>query len=150
MKRLKQPTKRGEQLRMFAKEVMPPELVAPLEKNVVDETRRALEKLGYLTWSGRIAVYDATPEAREARIAKGWPLFLPALEPGTPDVLGVMPERAGRFFALEFKRDLLEKERASQKKWHEMASYWGILCAIVRSKADAIEFLEAHRAQTKR
>jgi hypothetical protein len=100
MKRLKQPTKRGEQLRMFAKDMMPGELIAPLEKDVVDETRAALEKLGYLTWSGRIAIYDATPEAREARIARGWPLFLPVLGPGTSDVLGVMPERAGRFFAL--------------------------------------------------
>jgi hypothetical protein len=131
---------------------MPGELLAPLEKDVVSRARMALEKMGYKTWSGRAAIYDPTPEAREARIERGWPLFLPALEPGCPDVLGVMPERQGRLFGLEFKRDwrstsasLDTKERASQKKWHEMAAYWGIICGTVRSVDEAIAFVEAHR-----
>jgi hypothetical protein len=132
---------------MFAATEMPTELLAPLEKDVVDETRRVLEKLGYKTWSGRVAIYDATFEAREARLLKGWPLFLPALGLGTPDILGVMPDRAGRLFGLEFKRDLSEKARASQKEWHEVAAYWGILCSIVRSTVEAVDFLEAHRAK---
>jgi len=146
-KRLKQPEQKGAQLRMFAASEMPDELLAPLEKDVVTRTRRALEKMGYKTWSGRAAIYDPTPEAREARIERGWPLFLPVLEPGCPDVLGVMPERKGRLFGLEFKRDLSEKERVSQKKWREMSDYWGIICETVRSVDEAIAFLEAHRAR---
>jgi hypothetical protein len=145
MKRLKQPEARGSQLRMFAATEMPPELVAPLEKDVVERTRKVLGKLGYKTWSGRVAIYDPSTEARAERVARGWPLFLPVLEPGCPDILGVMPERKGRLFGLEFKRDLSEKERASQLKWHEMADYWGILCQTVRSVDEAVSFLESHR-----
>jgi hypothetical protein len=145
-RRLKQPSTSGAQLRMFPASEMPGELLAPLEKDVVSRTRRALEKMGYKTWSGRAAIYDPSPEAREARIERGWPLFLPVLEPGCPDVLGIMPERKGRLFGLEFKRDLSEKERASQKKWHEMATYWGIICGVVRSVDEAIAFVETRRS----
>jgi hypothetical protein len=151
-KRLRQPVESGAQLRMFAASEMPGELLAPLEKDVVSRTRRALEKMGYKTWSGRVAIYDVSPEAKKERAERGWPAFLPALEPGCPDVLGIMPERKGRFFGLEFKRDsrstyasLDTKERASQKKWHEMAAYWGIICGTVRSVDEAIAFVEAHR-----
>lgn len=147
LKRLKQPNKRGEQLRMFAASEMPPELIAPLEKDTVDRTRKILGKLGYKTWSGRVAIYDPSPAARLARLEKGWPPFLPALEPGCPDILGVMPDRQGRLFGLEFKRDLSEKERASQLRWREMATYWGILCETVRSVDEAVSFLEAHRVR---
>ena len=124
---------------------MPPELLAPLEKDLVKNTRAALKKLGYLTWSGRTAIFDPTPEARAARIAKGWPLFFPALEPGTPDILGIMPDRKGRLFGLEAKRDLSEKERASQKKWREMADHWGVISTTFRTVQEAIEFLESSR-----
>ena len=144
-RRLKQPQNLGAQLRMLPESEMPRELVAPLERDVVDMTRAALEKMGYLTWSGRAAIYDPTPEGRQVRLERGWPLFLPILGPGTPDVLGIMPERQGRLFGLEFKRDLGEKERASQTKWREMASYWGIICATVRSVDEAVTYLEAHR-----
>ena len=144
-RRLKQPKTAGSQLRMFPAAEMPPELIAPLEKDLVENTRRALKKLGYHTWSGRTAIFDPTPEARAARIAKGWPLFFPALEPGTPDIVGIMPDRKGRLFGLEAKRDLSEKERASQKKWRENAAYWGVICTTVRTVDEAIEFLEAHR-----
>lgn len=145
MRRLKQPAALGSQLRMLPFAEMPRELVAPLERDVVLQTRTALKKLGYHTWSGRTAIFDATPEARQARIAKGWPLFFPALEAGTPDILGIMPERRGRFFGLEFKRDFSEKERMSQIRWREIADYWGIICQTVRTTDEAIKFLESHR-----
>jgi len=145
-KRLKQPKGRMTQLRMFAASEMPPELLAPLEKDVVAITKRALEKMGYKVWSGRVAIFDPTPEAREQRVERGWPLFIPALEPGCPDLLGIFPERKGQLWGLEFKRDApSSKERASQIKWREMASYWGILCATVRTSSEAISYLEAHR-----
>jgi hypothetical protein len=124
---------------------MPSEARAPLEKDTVDATRVALEKLGYLTWSGRAAIYDPSAEAREERIARGWPLFLPVLGPGTPDVLGVFPGGEGRLFGLEFKRELSDKERLSQRKWHARAKAWGISVATVRSAQEAIAFLESER-----
>jgi len=148
-RRLKQSQIPGAQLRFLPESEMPRELVAPLEKDVVDTTRTVLEKMGYLTWSGRAAIYDPTPEARDARLERGWPLFLPVLGPGCPDVLGIMPERQGRLFGLEFKRNLSEKERASQSKWREMASYWGIICATVRSVDEAVTYLEAHRLRPR-
>jgi hypothetical protein len=133
---------------MFAKEVMPSELVAPLEKDVVSITKRALEKMGYKCWSGRVAIFDPTPEAREARLERGWPLFIPALDTGCPDLLGIFPERKGQLWGLEFKRETSSpssKERASQLKWREMASYFGIPCQTVRTTAEAIDYHEAHR-----
>lgn len=145
LRRLKQPRGRGAQLRMLPESEMPTESIVPLEKDVVDETRRALKKLGYLTFSGRAAIYDPTSEARDERIARGWPLFLPVFGPGTPDVLGVFPKSGGRLFGLEFKRDLSEKERATQIRWRAMAEAWGIPVQTVRSTDEAIEFLERHR-----
>jgi hypothetical protein len=147
LKRLKQPNVRGVQLRMFAASEMPTELLAPLEKDIVERTRRVLGKLGYKTWSGRAAIFDPSPEARAERVARGWPLFLPVLDVGCPDILGVMPDCKGRLFGLEFKRDLSEKERASQLAWREMAGYWGILCQTVRSVDEAVTFLESHRTR---
>ena len=145
MKRLKQPEGPGAQLRMLPATEMPGELLAPLEKNAVDAARAALEKLGYLTWSGRAAIYDPSAEAREERLARGWPLFLPVLGPGTPDVLGVFPGGGGRLFGLEFKRTLSDKERLSQRKWHARARAWGIPVATVRSAGEAIAFVESER-----
>ena len=141
----------------------------PLEKDLVERIRGALEKLGYLTWSGRVAIYDriavhrdrslggprsgvsrdeeASDAAREARIARGWPPFIPALGTGCPDILGVMPDRGGRLFGLECKRAESDKERVAQVKWREMASYWGIPCATVRTVDEAVEYLEVHRGR---
>lgn len=72
---------------MFAESEMPSELVAPLEKDLVDRIRTVLEKLGCRTWSGRVAIYDVSEEARQERAARGWPPFLPALGTGCPDIL---------------------------------------------------------------
>lgn len=127
------------QLRMLPESEMPKELVAPLEKDLVERVRAVLGKLGYLTWSGRIRVFDRPLDG-----SLGIP-FIPSLEPGCPDILGIMPDRTGRFFGVEPKRDLSEKERASQLAWHEKARYWGVLVITVRTVAEAVDFLEQHR-----
>jgi len=146
LKRLKQPKRKMEQLRMFAESEMPRELVVPLEKDLVDRIRTVLEKLGCKMWSGRVAIYDVSEEAREERAARGWPPFLPALGTGCPDILGIFPDRRGRFFGLECKRADGDKERAAQKAWRQLADYWGIPTATVRSVEEAVSFLEAHRS----
>ena len=145
---------------------MPP---APLEKDLVVAIRKALEKLGYLTWSGRVAVHERLDALRAVRpLREAWdrgerlsaeeeervilhdvgagPPFLPSLGPGTPDILGIFPERQGRLFGLECKRARSDKERVAQLRWHERARFYGIPVATVRSIEEAIEFLESHRA----
>ena len=141
LKHLKQPKRRMEQLRMFAECEMPRELVAPLEKDLVERIRAVLGKMGYHTWSGRIAIYDVSEEARQERAARGWPPFLPALGAGCPDILGIFPDQHGRLFGLECKRADGDKERAAQKAWKELADYWGIPTATVRSVEEAVSFL---------
>jgi hypothetical protein len=145
LSRLKQPKKRGEQLRLLPASEMPKDAI-PLENDTVERIRAALAKMGYLTWSGRVAIYDPTPEARAERAARGWPPFIPALEPGCPDILGVFPGGAGRFFGIETKRAETDKERASQIAWRERATAWGIFSVVARSVEEAIAALDAeHR-----
>lgn len=147
------PPVRGQQLSFLPASEMP---LPPLEKDLVVSVRAALEKLGYLTWSGRVAVYERIAALANARTLKethkgtegseyAAPPFLPSLGPGTPDILGVFPERRGRLFGLECKRARSDKERAAQLRWHEQARFYGVPVATVRSVEEAIEFLETER-----
>jgi hypothetical protein len=149
LSRLRQPKKRGEQLRLLPASEMPKDAV-PLENDTVERIRAALAKMGYLTWSGRVAIYDPTPEASAERAARGWPPFIPALEPGCSDILGIFPGGAGRLFAVETKRAESDKERASQIAWRERATAWGVFSVVARSVEEAISALEVehkkHRA----
>jgi len=148
LSQLKQPKKRGEQLRLLPQDEMPRDSI-PLENDLVDRIREALEKMGYLTWSGRVAVYDPTPEAREARAARSWPLFIPALEPGCPDIVGIFPGGSGRMFGIECKRTESDRERLSQIKWHERAEVWGVFCITARSVEEAVTKLDAERRRMR-
>jgi hypothetical protein len=141
LKRLRQPKGRMVQLRMLPEAEMPRALVAPLEEDLVNRTRAVLGKLGYLTWSGRIRIFDRPLDG-----SRGIP-FIPSLEPGCPDILGVMPDCTGRLFGVEAKRDLSEKERASQIAWHEKARYWGVLVVTARTVQEVVDFLELHRVR---
>ena len=143
--RLRQPKKRGEQLRLLPAAEMPPSLLRPPEKNLVARLRAALSKMGYLHWSGRVAVYDPSPAAHAARLERGWPPFLPALEPGTPDILGVFPRSSGRLFGLECKRAESDEERRSQIAWRRRAEAWGVFVETVRSVEEGIAAVERGR-----
>jgi len=121
----------------------------PLEEDLVERLRAALAKMGYLTWSGRVAVYDPTPEARAERAARGWPPFIPALESGCPDIVGIFPGGSGRFFGAECKRAERDKERASQKRWRESAEAWGVFVIVPRTVEEGIRALEAERERMR-
>jgi len=121
----------------------------PLEEDLARRLRTALAKMGYLTWSGRVAIYDPSPEASAERAARGWPPFIPSLEPGCPDILGIFPGGFGRLFGAECKRGESDKERVSQKKWRDRAEAWGVFCIVPRSVEEAITSLEAERARMK-
>lgn len=141
LKRLKQPSGVGAQLRMLPAAEMPPSAASvrgPLERDLVDDIRAALGRLGHKTWSGRVAIFSC-----EACGARPSVPFIPALGTGCPDILGVTSGRAGRLFAIECKRDASEKERASQRAWREEAAYWGIACAVIRSVSEAVEFVQS-------
>lgn len=142
LSRLRQPKRRGEQLRLLPATEMPSEALAPYEKDLVIKLRMALSARGCLTWSGRVAIYDPSAEARAARLERGWPLFIPALEPGTPDILGVFPRSAGRLFGLECKRAESDKERLSQIEWRRRAEAWGVFVRVVRSVEEGIAAYE--------
>ena|SRR5271155_1614005 len=143
LSRLKQPADIGAQLRMFAAKEMPIEAVrGPLEKDLVIIVRGELERRGYKTWSGRIRIFERPLDG-----SMGIP-FVPVLGPGTPDILGVFPPLSaahGRLFGLEMKRDLSEKERASQIKWRTEAAAMRIACKTFCSLEDALHFVEEHR-----
>jgi hypothetical protein len=128
---------------MFAKTEMPIAAVrGPLEKDLVTIVRGELKRLGYKTWSGRIRIFDRPLDG-----SQGIP-FIPALEPGCPDILGVWPPLSpahGRLWGLEAKRDLSEKERASQIKWRTEAAAMRIACKTFSSVSEAVQFLEEHR-----
>lgn len=141
LSRLRQPKKRGEQLRLLPAAEMPLDAVV-LEKDLADRIRAALAKMGFLTWSGRVAIFDPTSEARQARAARGWPPFIPALGPGCPDILGVFPGGSARLCAIETKRAESDKERLSQVKWRERSTAWGVFCVVARTVEEATEVLQ--------
>lgn len=143
LSRLKQPKEVGAQLRMYAQEAMPISSVrGPLEKGLVVIVRGELERRGYKTWSGRIRIFDRPLDG-----SQGIP-FIPALGTGCPDILGVFPPLSpahGRFFGLEMKRDLSEKERTSQIKWRTEAAAMRVACKTFSSVDEAVEFVEELR-----
>lgn len=142
--RLRQPKARGEQLRLLPASEMPLDVVS-LERDLVDRLRAALAKMGYLAWSGRVAIFDATPEAARERAARGWPPFIPALGTGCPDIIGVFPGGSGRLFAVECKRAASDKERLAQIAWRERTRDWGVFCLVARNVEEAIAVLDAER-----
>lgn len=146
--RLRQPKARGEQLRLLPASDMPLNSV-PLENDLVDRIRAALAKMGYLTWSGRVAIFDPTPEARQERAARGWPPFIPALGAGCPDIVGIFPGGSGRFFGIECKRAESDKERLAQIAWRERAEAWGVFCCVARSVDGATSAVDVERMRMR-
>ena len=100
----------------------------PLEKELVNAIRLVAHRMGLVTWSGRIYIFNHKPP------------YLPVLGDGTPDVLGVF--RDGRMFGIEAKRDSGSKERESQCLW--AAKHPSVKVATVRSVEEAVAFWKEH------
>lgn len=56
--------------------------------------------------------------------------------PGTPDILGVLPDGSGRMFGLEVKTQR-GKQTAAQIDWQKRAETAGVKYRVVRSVAEA-------------
>lgn len=105
------------------------------ETPIVAAILKALKSAGF--WSFRI-------NSGRVKVRGGMFSGAPA---GTPDILVVVrpspPHVYGYLVGLEVKtNDKASKQEDSQKKWQALAARHGVPYAVVRSAAEALEFLK--------
>lgn len=67
--------------------------------------------------------------------------FVKLAPPGTPDILGVLPDGTGRMFGFEVKT-ATGKQSVAQIAWHKRADASGVRYRVVRSVAEALAAID--------